>query len=110
MGNYPDWLPEAAEQYDISIEEAKRRWDVFQNHVDDPEDPICLGCAQRPHEIDGYILAYMSEMEGHPTKDQVRRWVIHNEGTYNEENGHFMCDACYIINGMPSSPDGWVAP
>lgn len=39
-------------------------------------------------------------------------WVLREEGTYNPDNGHFSCDACYIEMGMPSKPfpERWVTP
>jgi prepilin-type N-terminal cleavage/methylation domain-containing protein len=38
--------------------------------------------------------------------------VKEEEGTYNHENGHFLCTDCYIAAGMPSKPypQKWVAP
>jgi hypothetical protein len=37
-------------------------------------------------------------------------FVREEEGTFNRSNGHFLCTDCYIAAGMPSSPEGWVAP
>ena len=66
-------------------------------------EPICIGCHQHPVDC-GYadIAAY----EG-LTPDE---YVYQLEGTYNPDNGHFLCDNCYIKAGMPSSPWGWIAP
>ena len=38
------------------------------------------------------------------------QFVRREEGTFNIENGHFLCTDCYIAAGMPSSPRGWTAP
>lgn len=65
--------------------------------------PKCIGCktlAQDLSEIDSYL-------EAGETREE---YIINNEGTYNPKNGHFLCDACYIDAGMPSSPTGWKAP
>lgn len=66
--------------------------------------PICIGCGKRPDELDEYIEA-AKEAETSPDL-----YVQLEEGTYNTENGHFLCTPCYIKAGMPSSPEGWVAP
>lgn len=97
--------------YGVSLEEARRRNVACVEQGDDPHDPICIGCARRPHEIEGYVVCCMeSEGDPRPTDDEVRLYVIHEEGTYNRANGHFLCDPCYIKNGMPSSDRGWVCP
>lgn len=67
-------------------------------------EPTCIGCGKHPSQIPGIVM--FAEMEG-MTAD---KFVIENEGTYNEANGHFLCDEDYITAGMPSSPNGWVAP
>lgn len=67
-------------------------------------DPVCLGCSRHPDEIAEYSPA-MTETTLSPA-EYVRR----EEGTYNRRNGHFLCTACYVSHGMPSSPGGWVAP
>jgi hypothetical protein len=68
------------------------------------ERPICIGCNKHPDEIEEYVeFAAMEEM----TPDD---YVRQEEGTYNQDNGHFTCTECYIKIGMPSSPRGWVAP
>lgn len=69
-------------------------------------DPFCIGCNKRPIELDEYVDAAAEEsME---PDDYVRA----EEGTYNPENGHFLCTGCYIKAGQPSLPypDGWKAP
>jgi len=72
--------------------------------TDTQPNPICTGCNKRPEEIDEYIE--IAEIEEITPDDFVRE----EEGTYNPENGHFLCTNCYIKAGMPSSPKGWIAP
>jgi hypothetical protein len=49
-------------------------------------------------------MAVMEKM----TADEI---VIATDGTYNAENGHFLCTECYIKAGCPSAPGrGWKAP
>lgn len=67
-------------------------------------EPICTGCGKRPHELAEYVDA---AKESRMTPDA---YVRAEEGTYNRENGHFLCTDCYVRAGMPSSPTGWVAP
>lgn len=71
--------------------------------MEEPE-PVCAGCGRHP----GQIPEYGSAMTGSALApgDYVRA----EEGTYNDENGHFLCTQCYIEAGMPSAPGGWVAP
>lgn len=71
--------------------------------------PICTGCNKTPDQIDEYIDA--ASDSGISPDDCVKQ----DEGTYNPENGHFLCTDCYILAGMPanhySGPgSGWVAP
>jgi hypothetical protein len=94
----------AADHYGIDMEEASRRYHLIVAQGDNPEDPICVGCAKRPHEIESY------RMDPKDDDTTMRLYCIYEEGTYNERNGHFLCDFCYIANGMPSSPNGWVCP
>lgn len=68
--------------------------------------PICIGCNKLADEIDEYIEgAKESEMT-------VEQYIREEEGTYNPENGHFVCTDCYIKMGMPSKPypEQWIAP
>ena len=69
-------------------------------HYPEPFDPMCNRYAKD-------IPDYDWTLEDGDTRES---YVIHNEGTYNRENGHFLCDECYIKAGMPSSRDGWVCP
>ncbi len=57
----------------------------------EPYDPMC---SRTPEEI-GCYDDYLED--GQTASEYVRL----NEGTYNRENGHFLCDACYIKAGMP---------
>lgn len=67
-------------------------------------DPICTGCNKRPDDIEEYVdMGKAEEM----TPDE---FVRTEEGTYNKDNGHFLCTECYIRAGQPSSPRGWTAP
>lgn len=65
---------------------------------------ICVGCNKRPSQLKEY--AELAK-ELHITPDE---YVRKEEGTFNWENGHFLCTPCYIKAGMPSSPTGWKAP
>lgn len=67
---------------------------------------ICTGCNKTADELPEYIEgAAEAEMT-------VEQYVREEEGTYNPENGHFLCTDCYIKAGMPSLPypKRWVAP
>jgi hypothetical protein len=66
--------------------------------------PICVGCNKRPEEINEY-KELATEYGISP--DAV---VLSEEGTYNFENGHFLCTDCYVSAGMPSLPGGWICP
>ena len=67
-------------------------------------NPFCPGCrlfaVQHPE-----MLAMVSAGEATSPEAAARE-----DGTYNPENGHFLCMECYIGAGMPSSPDGWTCP
>lgn len=65
-----------------------------------PYDPMC----QRTAEEMEYLDAFREEGESRS------EYVLHNEGTLNRENLHFLCDECYIAAGSPSSPTGWKCP
>lgn len=74
------------------------------------DDLICVGCNKKPEEIGGYRIAAMEDPYHQPTDEEIRQFVWEEEGTLNYENGHFLCDECYIKAGCPSSPNGWHAP
>lgn len=69
-----------------------------------PEGEIfCAGCGKRPHELPEYL---------EPAKEEnitPAEYVRLEEGTFNPENGHFLCTPCYVAAGQPSSPNGWRA-
>ena len=69
------------------------------------QGPRCTGCQKSPREIPEYVE--MARLEGYSTPEE---FVRDQEGTFNAVNGHFLCTDCYIAVGMPSSPQGWVAP
>jgi len=52
-------------------------------------NPRCIGCGKSPTEIEEYV--HNPEEDPDPI-----RFVRENEGTYNRENGHFLCTECYI--------------
>ena len=66
--------------------------------------PYCIGCHKTATEIDEY--KDIAADEGMSPNEYVRS----EEGTYNRENGHFLCTDCYVKAGCPSSPRGWIAP
>lgn len=68
--------------------------------------PICTGCNKTADELDEYIEAAQD------VGMTIEQYVREEEGTYNPENGHFLCTNCYIKAGMPSKPhpERWVAP
>jgi hypothetical protein len=68
--------------------------------------PICMGCKKRPEEIPEYTDREI--IAGMTPDDYVQR----EEGTYNPENGHFLCTECYIKAGQPSRPypRRWICP
>lgn len=109
MGDYQhQWLVKTAEFYGITVEEAKDRYRKVTEQRDNPSDPICVGCAKRPEELACYTsLGPFGEGQDY---ESVTDYVLQEEGTLNETNGHFLCDDCYIKNGQPSSPRGWKAP
>lgn len=63
---------------------------------------ICMGCNNLAADC-----GYDSFLEPGESADE---YVKREEGTYNHNNGHFLCDGCYIKAGMPSSPSGWICP
>lgn len=67
-------------------------------------EPFCVGCNKFAFELEEYQEA--GKREDMAPDDFVKS----QEGTYNMENGHFLCTPCYTKAGMPSSPQGWIAP
>lgn len=82
---------------------------------EDLPEPICIGCNRRPEEISEYVQEAADANEYRASKDLPANetpdsFVRREEGTYNPDNGHFVCTDCYIKAGQPSSPGGWIAP
>jgi hypothetical protein len=71
----------------------------------EPRPPLlCIGCNKVPDQLGEYSpRATGIDL----TPDE---YVWQEEGTLNPNNGHFLCDSCYIAAGMPTSPFGWTAP
>jgi hypothetical protein len=67
-------------------------------------EPLCTGCNKYVNELPEYIEA-AQDAETTP-----EAYVRSQEGTYNPINGHFLCTDCYIAQGMPTAPGGWLAP
>lgn len=67
---------------------------------------VCIGCRRRADEIPEYIAE--ARMYGASPDTFVRL----NEGTYNKQNGHFLCTDCYLKAGSPVGENGgwWIAP
>ena len=75
--------------------------------------PVCQGCGKFPEELDCYREVVMLELERRSvTDEEVREYVLKEEGTLNPLNNHFLCDGCYISAGMPAGTNGrrWVCP
>lgn len=76
----------------------------------------CNGCNKRPAQL-GY-KTYRTDEDGEPLTEvdgtllyaNDDDYVWKEEGTLNRTNGHFLCDACYIKAGSPTSRYGWKAP
>jgi hypothetical protein len=67
---------------------------------------ICIGCQLSPDQISS-CKTFAAEFNVTPIE-----YVREHEGTLNRDNGHFLCDACYVDAGMPALgwPSRWVAP
>lgn len=87
--------------------------------------PICQGCKKSPEELEEYVEQASAEnesLEGMHADEMEEMGLIPffrytptsfvqmEEGTYNPENGHFLCTDCYIAAGMPTAPQGWKCP
>lgn len=68
---------------------------------------LCIGCGRKPSELSEYVDAAEYDPEHYRDADD---YVRREEGTLNQDNGHFACTSCWINMGMPSSVNGWVAP
>lgn len=100
-------LKPACDFYGITIEEGRINHAKVMSQGDDPARPICIGCAKWPEEIQEYIDAVQTDSLHNETPTE---YVISEEGTYNPANGHFLCTACYILNGSPTNSRGWKCP
>lgn len=91
------------EQFTTAISGRIMRYKAFE--ADKVCEPLCNGCRKHPDEIEEYReMATDSDMT-------PEEFVRLEEGTYNPDNGHFLCTECYIKAGMPSAPGpGWKAP
>lgn len=63
----------------------------------------CVGCGLHPDELDCYTTILQPG-------EEADDYVWNEEGTLNQDNGHFLCDGCYIAAGAPSAPGGWRCP
>lgn len=77
----------------------------------EPIAPLCVICQKTPEEIGVYVVA-ARELLLTPTQ-----YVQSEEGTYNPQNGHFLCDEDFIdeevrLGHRLVGPHGtnWVAP
>ena len=83
------------------------------NLLPQPYDPMCDRLAENIEYLDTFWASSKEELEAtDPLEYPVKRaeYIRREEGTYNKENGHFLCDECYIRAGMPTSPNGWKCP
>lgn len=78
--------------------------------TDDPTDPFDPRCKRFARTMKEYDDAITDGEGGRVTPAARIGYVMHEEGTYNPSNGHFLCDHCYVEEGMPSSPNGWRCP
>lgn len=71
---------------------------------------ICQGCGKSPLQLQEFRILCMEEKGMTPTNEQILETAWQEEGTLNRVNGHFLCTRCYIKEGSPSSPTGWICP
>lgn len=78
--------------------------------------PFCTSCKRHPADIPGYTAEATNYYDALPPisvvlgAETIEDAYAREDGTYNPENGHFLCNECYVKAGMPTSPQGWVAP
>lgn len=78
---------------------------VYVMEHDGTLDIRCARCGKTPDELHEYSQE-ATESTLTPTQ-----YVQREEGTYNHENGHFLCTECYMIMGAPTAGNGrWIAP
>lgn len=68
-----------------------------------PRDPRCGRLASDMSYLDGFWAESQAEVDAVEEDERQRRRADYarHDGTYNPDNGHFWCDACYIAAGMP---------
>ena len=71
---------------------------------------VCFRCGKRPHQLLEYLDAVFQDGLEEGEEESPENYVKREEGTYNPDTETFCCTACYIMIGMPSSPNGWKAP
>lgn len=104
-------LQRVADFYGITLDQGRANHAKVMSQGDNPAKPICIGCAKWPEEISEYREAAMDGPDApEPSVEEIREFVIDQEGTFNPSNGHFLCTSCYIKNGSPTSSRGWVCP
>lgn len=87
--------------------------DIAYAQLPQPYDPSCERLAENMEYLDSFWATSQEELDSTPVEEYERRradYVRLYEGTYNKDNGHFLCDTCYIKAGMPTAPGGWVCP
>ena len=57
---------------------------------------VCVGCGKTPEQLHEYSTAYVGDEQV-----SAEEYVWREEGTLNQENGHFWCTPCYIKAGTP---------
>lgn len=96
----------------VEAEEGKRGVTDEANHGDPTRaSPCCIDCGKVPAELREYVEA--AESAG-LTPDE---YVAQEEGTYNPDNGHFLCTDDFVIRemrggGRLTGENGgrWIAP
>ena len=69
------------------------------------DDVVCVRCRLKPAQLSEYVSAAIEW-----DYKTAAEYVIGEEGTFNKDNGHFLCTPCYIKADCPTAPNGWVAP
>lgn len=70
-------------------------------------DPRCTGCDVLAADMKSLDYFWpedqleLLELEEQQIRQERVDYVRAEDGTYNRENGHFLCDKCYLRAGMP---------
>jgi hypothetical protein len=75
-----------------------------------PYDPMCERLAEDMEYLDTFWADSQEELDSVPPEEYSHhraKYIRMNDGTFNKENGHFLCDSCYVKAGMPTGPYGW---